>query len=140
MRVFNLTDIETPTLKQRGLVGQHFAVGTRMVAPGEYIELPDTPSTRADLHYLLTVGAVCLDTPPPPYAVARQAKEANAGHLAPIAVRHVEMRETALANEPAPNPMPVEGASAELVPWDATAEPGDSMREADARKKKSTRK
>ena len=107
MKVFNLTDVETPVLLQRGLVDQGIGISRRMVAPGEYVEVEDTAETRAKLEYLLTVGAVSIDQMPPSYALARNAKQStasNTGHLAAITTKHVAVNETKVAGEPAPSP------------------------------------
>lgn len=125
MRVFNLTDIETPVLTQRGLVGQHIAVGSRMVAPGEYVDVEDTESVESKLEYVLTVGAVSVGVLPPAYVMARQAKDASAGHLSAIPVRHIDLQETKVAGELIPAPEVATGPAVELDRWDPSTEPGD---------------
>lgn len=112
MKVFNLTDVPTKVLEQHGLVSKHIAVGTRMADPGEYVEVEDTPTRRADLAHLVTVGALSIDSVPPAYTKARGAADASAGK-APIG--HVNVRETRVAGELQPDPRPVAGARVELA-------------------------
>lgn len=111
MRVFNLTDVATKVLEQRGLVNQHIAVARRMVNPGEFIEVADLVATRDDLKYLLQVGAMSIDVLPPAYQQARQVAQVDPTRP-DVRAAHVAMRETKLAT--GPHALAV-GASAELV-------------------------
>lgn len=124
MRVYNLTDVSTPVLEQRGLVGQHIAALGRLVNPGEFIDIEDSPRSRADLQYLLQVGAVSIDALPPPYVMARQQAAASAGKLAANIGQRVELKETKTAGEPPPGP-PAEGATALLERDDPTTHESD---------------
>jgi hypothetical protein len=135
MKVFNLTDVETPVLKQRGLLAQSIGISRRMVAPGEFVEVEDTPEVRAKLEYLLTVGAVSIDQAPPTYAKVRQDRQAQAqgtGHLASVPVRHVALQETKVAGEPVPT-SPAEGVKHELERHSPASEVADEE-PAEARK------
>lgn len=106
VKVYNLTDIETPNLKQRALLNQHIAIGGRMCEPGEFVELEDSPVLRADTSHLVAVGALAIDRLPPPYAKARIDKHAGAGPL-PIHIQHADIQETKVAD---PEPAPVQEA------------------------------
>lgn len=97
MRVFNLTDIETDVLRQRGLVGQSIAVSNRMVNPGEYADVEDSPEVRAKLEYLLQIGAVSIGQPPPPYVRARGSQQELATRLSHFPVGHIDVKETRVA-------------------------------------------
>lgn len=123
MKVFNLTDVSTTVLEQRNLVGQHFAVDRRMVAPGEYIEVEDTHKNRASLGFLLQVGAVSIDRLSPAYVKLRAGMSAQTGRLGPVVpVRHVDMRETKLVGlTESPPALPAE-PPVELTKYDPAAE------------------
>jgi hypothetical protein len=108
MKVYNLTDVETPALIQRGLVNQHIVVGKRMVNPGEFVEVADTLHTRGKLMYLLTVGAVSIDQVPPNYVRSKQSAVPSTGVHGSIPVHHMEIKETAIVDAPA-KPVVVQG-------------------------------
>lgn len=120
MKVYNLTDISTPVLEQRGLLNQHIAVAGRMVNPGEYVDVEDTPTARANLTILLQFGAVAIDKLPPPYTLARQQEAASSGRLAAHIGQRVELNETKVAGETPPSP-PVEGTTVTLTKADPAA-------------------
>lgn len=125
MKVYNLTDVSTPHLEQRKLVNQHIAIGDRLANPGEFVEVADTPELRASLEYLLQVGAVSIDGMPPPYVQARSAKTESGPGRAPA--RHVDVRETAVTEPPAPTE-PADGVKAVLEKHDpagASDKPAD---------------
>lgn len=46
MKCYNLTDIETPELKKRGLVNKTIAVGSVLIRPGESAEVSDNAVVR----------------------------------------------------------------------------------------------
>lgn len=74
MKVFNLTDVETASLKQRGLVQHTFAVGPHLLAPGQSCDIDQAHLVhiRAGLQQLITFGALALgDQPPAAYTVAK---------------------------------------------------------------------
>ena len=100
MKVYNLTDVETPVLVQRGLVNQHIVVGKCMVNPGEFAEVVDTAHVRGKLGYLLTVGAVSIDLVPPNYVRAKQSAIPTTGFHGSIPVRHMEIKETKAVDAP----------------------------------------
>ncbi len=109
MKVYNLTDVHTEVLVQRNLVDQHIAVHTRMVAPGEYADVEETGAIKAGLEYLLQVGAVSIDSLPPPYVEARKLRDASKGHAR---LAHVTIPETRVAHDPPVRAQPaVEGAT-----------------------------
>lgn len=72
LKVFNLTDVETPQLKQYGLVNQHIVVERALVAPGEYTQVADSPVARAHLRHYVSVGAVAVDVVPPSYVLLKE--------------------------------------------------------------------
>jgi len=111
VKVYNLTDIKTPVLEQRGLSDQGIAIAGRIVNPGEFVDVEDTPTSRGNLAYLLQVGAVAIDQLPPPYVLARQQAQASAG--GPRMRQHVEVGETKVAGEPPLSP-PAEGEQVTL--------------------------
>jgi hypothetical protein len=69
MKVFNLTDVETPLLAQRGLVRQTFAVNGALLAPGDAVDVPETAAAMLThlVAHLVEVGAVAIDGPPASY-------------------------------------------------------------------------
>lgn len=98
-KVYNLTDVSTPTLVQYGLVEQSIAVGGRMIAPGEYAECQNNGGhLMLILEHLLTVGAVSVDKVPPPYVKARAQKDAEAGGKPSNAPAHLAMSETKITD------------------------------------------
>lgn len=130
MKVFNLTDVETDVLKQRGLVAQGIAVGGRIVDPGEFADVEDTAKVRNDLSYLLSVGAVSLERLPPPYVQRRQQLAAEGGKLKPIPQQFLDVKETATVGEPAPGTMATEGEQATLAKNDPTVGADEAATEA----------
>lgn len=126
MRVFNLTDVPTKVLEQRGLTQQHIAVARRMVDPGEFIEVADSATTRDGLAYLLQVGAVSIDTLPPAYLRARQAQQVeNLRTSVPVSLPHVELQETGVA--PAAGPALAVGDVVELAKHDPLSDVVDAI-------------
>lgn len=81
MKVFNLTDIETPILKSRGLVGVPIAVGSTLIAPGGEAEVGDTEMIRRDIVCFTAPGALSVGVRPPAYLVA-QSERASRARLA----------------------------------------------------------
>lgn len=69
MKIFNLTDIETPVLAQHGFVNQHFAVGDKMIAPGASAEVDDETfaRTQPELQKLIVLGALSAGALPDGY-------------------------------------------------------------------------
>ncbi len=124
MRVFNLTDLPTETLTNRGLLLQHIAVAGRMVAPGEYVDVESSAKVTSDLEFLVTVGAVAIDTLPPPYVMARQQAEARSGNLAAHIGQRVSLKETKVAGEAVPT-APAEGTTVTAEKHDPTTEASD---------------
>lgn len=75
MRVFNLTDVPTPTLVGCGLVNTAVQVGGRSIPPGgsENVE-----KLSADDQRFLRCGAISVGEPPPAYRAARAVRPAPA--------------------------------------------------------------
>lgn len=118
MRVFNLTDVKTDVLEQRGLVGQHIAVAGRMINPGEYADVESTVSARANIEELVRIGALAIDQPPPPYVMARQQAAAAGG--TPSVRQHLNVQETKVAGELLPAQPAVEGETVVVEKRDPT--------------------
>lgn len=78
MKVFNLTDVETPELKQRSLVNMTFAVGPALLAPGDSTEVDEAyiATARDGLQELIAHGAASYGEQPPPAYVRRKANAA----------------------------------------------------------------
>jgi hypothetical protein len=99
MRVFNLTDVTTPTLKRHGLEQQTIVVGTALLSPGGMEEIGDEPHVRAGAQFLVDVGAIAFEQLPPAY----MAGKADVVVTAPPVVAAPEPTpEPAPAPEPAP--------------------------------------
>ena len=113
-KVFNLTDVSTPTLVQYGLVGQTIVVGNRTCAPGQFVDVPKTPDLLVVLEHLLRVGAVAVDQLPPPYQRARAQAEAAAGGKPSNAPAHLDVQETKVT-DPGPQQPPAPEAQVEVV-------------------------
>lgn len=118
MRVFNLTDMKTDVLEQRGLVGQHIAVAGRMINPGEYADVESTVSARANIEELVRIGALAIDQPPPPYVLARQQAAAAGG--TPSVRQHLDVQETKVAGELLPAQPAAEGETVVVEKRDPT--------------------
>lgn len=71
MKVFNLTDVETRTLKQQGLKNVPVKVGDTVIPPGEARELRGSARERAEASALVRRGAIAVDSLPPGYAHKR---------------------------------------------------------------------
>jgi hypothetical protein len=77
MKVFNLTDVETPRLKQRGLLNQTVVVGGKAVAPGASADFDGTPWERASAQHAANVGAISVDALPGSYTTAKASPKAT---------------------------------------------------------------
>lgn len=72
VRVFNLTDVETPELKNRGCVGIVVAGRNFSVAPGEYCDvLLDVVNLRA-IQHAVSGGMLAVDKLPVTYVLAKK--------------------------------------------------------------------
>lgn len=71
MRCYNLTDVETPELKSRGLVNCVLAVRAVLIKPGESAEVPDDATSRRDAENYVKVGALSIDSLPLAYSVTK---------------------------------------------------------------------
>jgi hypothetical protein len=83
MKIFSLTDVETPELKRRGWVGLPIVVGSALIAPGGEAEVGDVATIRRDLVSFIVAGALAVGSRPPEYAVAK-AKALNRERLASL--------------------------------------------------------
>lgn len=72
MVVFNLTDVETPQLKQLGKVNNTFIVGRLTLGPGQSGPTTDDPMTRSHVEDYVRKGMAAINTLPPAYVVARE--------------------------------------------------------------------
>lgn len=71
MKIFSLTDVETPELKRRGWVGLPLVVGPALIGPGGEAEVGDTALVRRDLVSFISAGALAVGSRPPEYVVAK---------------------------------------------------------------------
>jgi hypothetical protein len=80
MKVFNLTDVETPVLKQHGMVNHTFAVGALLLGPGDSGDLPSEKESalRTELQRLVGLGALSANELPPAYLARKKALEVKA--------------------------------------------------------------
>jgi hypothetical protein len=76
MKVFNLTDVETPKLRQFHLVAHTIAVGRALIAPGESadVSMDEFKWVRTEVQRLVTLGALAIDSLPAAYTLAKQNK------------------------------------------------------------------
>ena len=72
MVIHNLTDVETPQLKQRGLVNAHIAVGIVMTEPGKSVEAGRDEMILSHLQHFIQIGALAVDDLPASYKVAKE--------------------------------------------------------------------
>lgn len=70
MKVYNLTDVATPALIQRGLVNVKIKVGSEVIDPGQSAEVQDSQEVRSKLSQYEGIGALSRAAPsrvsPPP--------------------------------------------------------------------------
>jgi len=124
-KIYNLTDVTTPVLEKHRMLDAHIAIGTRMCAPGEYVEQEDTPTLRENCRHLVAIGALSIDQVPPPYTLARTAK-AGGNVPSPAHVQHLNVKETKVAEDapapaaPAPEPVEAVAVAAEPKPANRT--------------------
>lgn len=78
MRIYNLTDIETPVLRKAGLVNMTIAVGPALLPPGGELEVGDTEMLRRDILCFTGTGAIALKVRPASYMVAKAALDNRA--------------------------------------------------------------
>jgi hypothetical protein len=100
MRVYNLTDVSTPVLERYSLLNQQIVAHRRVIEPGQFVEVEDTPTMRARLSHVLTVGAVSIDQLPPAYLRAKQLLAPQSGTFGSLPVRHIDVQETQVVGEP----------------------------------------
>lgn len=84
MKVFNLTDVATPGLRQRRMFNHTFALGGVSVAPGESAEVPDT--AHRQVQEMVLAGMLSVDTLPPWYTAAKDAPVAAPSAVPPAPV------------------------------------------------------
>lgn len=120
VKVYNLTDVSTPSLVQQGLVSQHIVIGDRMCSPGEYVEQVDSHVLRQQLRHLVSVGAISIGALPPPYQQARTDKNALSGRYATARTSHLDIAETKVVSAT---------AAVKLVPVEEVAPVTDAMLE-----------
>lgn len=75
MKLFNLTDVETPELRRRGWVNLPLVVGTALIAPGGEAEVADTETVRRALASFTGPGALAVGARPPEYVVAKARRQ-----------------------------------------------------------------
>jgi hypothetical protein len=126
MRVFNLTDVSTPTLVGCGLVNTSIQVGGRSIPPGgnETVE-----KLSADDRRFVLCGAISIGEPPPAYRAAKAVRPAPAVPE-PLVEVEVKVEEEEPAEEP----------DAEVDEGLASAETHDMMGAPPQSKKPSRRK
>lgn len=73
MIVHNLTDVETPKLKQFGLLDCSFSIAGKTLAPGANADVPDGDHALLHLEHLCSVGAVALGDLPESYTKGKSA-------------------------------------------------------------------
>ncbi len=71
MKVFNVSDQPTDTLRARQLVGVAVRVGDKVVMPGESLEVPDSMRHELRGASMVRAGALYLDAPPKGYEAAK---------------------------------------------------------------------
>jgi len=74
VKVYNLTDVETPALKQAKLLRQTIAVGRTLVRPGEAVDVLKEVLLTRDAKHFLAVGALAQEKVPAAYRVAQDQK------------------------------------------------------------------
>jgi hypothetical protein len=85
MKIYNVTDVETPKLLQHKLVNQTLSIGGAPVAPGGSVNLKGSIEDHAQIHHALLVGAVVVDDLPNGYTKAKAAKKVVVADKVPVA-------------------------------------------------------
>lgn len=75
MKIFNLTDVETPALKERGLSNQPIIVHRWVINPGEGCEVQDSDQVRRALRGYVKDGMASVNVLPPSYVVKKEQKK-----------------------------------------------------------------
>jgi len=83
MKCYNLTDIETPELKKRGLVNKTIAVGPVLIRPGESAEVSDNAVVRQAVKSYGD-SVIAVDRIPVAYAAAKSHAAAQASLVARV--------------------------------------------------------
>lgn len=91
MKVYSLTDIETPTLKKLGWVGAPIVIGQALISPGGEGEVGDTEAVRRDIIRYTSAGALSVGVRPPAYLVAKAERD-NKARLAAMEAAAQEKR------------------------------------------------
>jgi len=71
MKVFKLTDVETPALKERGLINVPIVIGRHVVNPGGEAEVGNDELVKRDVLGFTTLGALSIGVRPPAYLLAQ---------------------------------------------------------------------
>lgn len=82
MKVFNLTDVSTPTLQRLGWVNMVLVAGPALIEPGGEVEVGDTPLIRRDIQCFTKQGALAVGSRPPAYLVAKSERLSKSRLLA----------------------------------------------------------
>lgn len=98
MKVFNLTDVPTKVLEQRGLVNRTIVVGKLVLVPGAHGDSEDTPHIKRKMDFMLKVGALATGTLPPPYALAKAQLQKSQAILPESRIRPVAEAKPAAAS------------------------------------------
>lgn len=72
MKIFNISDVETKTLKQHGLVNHAVVVGKALLSPGQSVEVPDNHVQHKleGIDKLVKLGVLAIGQPPKGYIPA----------------------------------------------------------------------
>jgi hypothetical protein len=121
MRIFNLTDVSTKTLKNHGLVNQTFSIGGQDVAPGSSVVVDSSngPLVAKQIAHLLRFGAVSLDKAPANYkpaAVVATVKTGAGVTQATVRAAIAEATKKPEAAAPVPAAAPVVAAPVAAAP------------------------
>lgn len=68
---YNITDVETPELKNKRLVGATLALRNVLISPGGSAEVPDDEMSRRDIKCYVDLGAIAVDVLPAEYVLAK---------------------------------------------------------------------
>jgi hypothetical protein len=71
MKVFNITDVSTPALRNQHLENQPLKVVDTVIMPGKSAEFRGTARERNEASVFLKSGAVAIDELPPAYAAKK---------------------------------------------------------------------
>lgn len=71
VKLFSLTDVDTPTLRNHKMLNQPLVIWRYLLNPGDMLEVEDSPQIRAHASEYVRKGALAVNELPSSYTVAK---------------------------------------------------------------------